>query len=331
MVLYLKKLFIIFLVRRLCSGQSTSGDYCSTCSAAPTCTGYNVNADVVTSRGTSWTYFNPYEPGVATSFTDYNPAYAQAFLQASLIFTAYSVTSTSSVTGNCLTYTSSPVPLVDAQIFPVPLTVETENYSSFVNDAYSSFYATLGYKGCIAALTPGQSLPTYQGMFIASTSATTLISATAAETSATTLPSVTSAKTAVLSQHVHSTQIIILSIVVPSAGLIILLLYFIFIRRYRKKRSLAASTNHPAMTSNVQLYLDQKAELEDEERRKHELDAGGNTYEMEGKDCIFEMPGAGNTETRSASCDKVHELRGAEHSRELEVLGKVEAASGSPR
>ncbi len=80
---------------------------------------------------------------------------------------------------------------------------------------------------------------------------------------------------------------------------------------------------HPAMTSNVQLYVDQKAELEDEERRKHELDASGITYEMEGEDRIFEIPGGGDTGDRSAQSDRPQELRGAEHSKELEVPGNL--------
>ena len=73
--------------------------------------------------------------------------------------------------------------------------------------------------------------------------------------------------------------------------------------------------------SNTQLYVDRKAELEDEERRKHELNATGIMYEMEGEDRIIEMPSGGDTETRLASFRETHELRGVEHSQELEVPG----------
>ena len=69
----------------------------------------------------------------------------------------------------------------------------------------------------------------------------------------------------------------------------------------------------------MQLYVDQKAELEDEERRKHELDASGITYEMEGEDRIFEMPGDGEMGIRSGQSNRTQELRGADHSKELEV------------
>ncbi len=77
------------------------------------------------------------------------------------------------------------------------------------------------------------------------------------------------------------------------------------------------------MTSNVQLYVDQKAELEDEERRKQELDGQGVRYEVEGEDRIFEMPGNGSTRMESAWYSQTQELRGAEHAKELEVPGNT--------
>ena len=69
--------------------------------------------------------------------------------------------------------------------------------------------------------------------------------------------------------------------------------------------------------------MDHKAELEDEARRKHELEAGGATYEMEGEDVIFEMPTDGNMRMGLALSNRTHELRGAECSEELEVPGKT--------
>ena len=72
-------------------------------------------------------------------------------------------------------------------------------------------------------------------------------------------------------------------------------------------------------TTDTQFLMIQKAELEDEERRKHELDAISKTYEMEGEDAILEMSSGGDTEVRLASFRETHELRGVEHSQELEV------------
>lgn len=77
------------------------------------------------------------------------------------------------------------------------------------------------------------------------------------------------------------------------------------------------------MASNTQLYVDRKAELEHEERKKYELDAEGTLNEMDGVDTIFEMAGDGNTHMVSPSLNKPQELRGAEHSKELEVPGNI--------
>ena len=77
--------------------------------------------------------------------------------------------------------------------------------------------------------------------------------------------------------------------------------------------------SQPNTTTDTQIYGDRKAELEDEERRKYELDATGKMNEMEGEDRILEMSSCGDTEIRLASFRETHELRGVEHSQELEV------------
>lgn len=206
------------------------------------------------------------------------------------------------------------------------MTVESVSYSSFLDDTYSSFYAKFGYEGCTPVLQPSQVLPTYQGRYIYSSSVTALRSATPTGTSATVLPSATSTEDPVPMRHIHSKQIIIISVLLPTGGLTILLLCLIVIRRYRKKRSHATSTNQSGVTSDTQLYVDQKAELEDEERRKQELDGEGVRYEMEGNDRMhemYEMPGNASTPMELASYNEIHELRGVEHSRELEVPSNI--------
>ena len=116
-----------------------------------------------------------------------------------------------------------------------------------------------------------------------------------------------------------------MSIVIPLAVLTGVSLCFIGIVRHRKrKRSQADGKDQRSLTSHSQLYVDRKAELEDEERRKHELDASGVSYEVDGEDRIFEMPtGDRDLGTRSASVRETQELRGVEHSQELEVPGNA--------
>ena len=79
----------------------------------------------------------------------------------------------------------------------------------------------------------------------------------------------------------------------------------------------------------TQPYLQQKAELEAEETRRLELEAVEVTYEMDGSDHRNEMPAQGSevgneidTIERPAlsSLRERHELRGEEHSKELEAL-----------
>lgn len=89
------------------------------------------------------------------------------------------------------------------------------------------------------------------------------------------------------------------------------------------KRRQAATIYQPDMTSDAQLYLDRKAELEDEDRRRYELDAENVTHEIEGEDRIFEMSGNRDMGMFPASLRETHEVRGAEHSTELEVPGNV--------
>lgn len=312
MYLFFRKLFTICLILRLCTAQSTT---------TPTCTGCNMNVDVITTSNTTWSYDDP--------------ATGTPYLEGNLLFIAYSITTTSSVPGNCITRTSSPVPLIDTYVVPVPSELYCQPptsttlgaaqyyncsnslYTAFLDDAYSSFEEDVGYEGCTATLPPSQSFPTFVGKLAL---ATALPSATPA---ATALSSASPPKGLVPVRGAHSTQIIIISVLVPVAGLMILLLCFIVIRRYRKKRSQAGLTDQSEMTSNVQLYVDQKAELEDENRRRHELEAGVIRHEVEGEDKIFEMPGNGNSRTGLVSSNQTQELGGAEHSKELEVPGNI--------
>ncbi len=73
------------------------------------------------------------------------------------------------------------------------------------------------------------------------------------------------------------------------------------------------------MTSNTQLYIDRKAELGDEERRIHEMNAESLKYELEGEDKVFEIPSHRESGPVLASLQETHEMGGTEHAQELEV------------
>lgn len=73
--------------------------------------------------------------------------------------------------------------------------------------------------------------------------------------------------------------------------------------------------DRPSSSDNTQPYLEQKAELDAEEVRKHELEAQQRLFEMAGEDSIREMP-TGQERRRISA---LQELGGTEHSKELEV------------
>lgn len=100
-------------------------------------------------------------------------------------------------------------------------------------------------------------------------------------------------------------------------------------RRYRKRRHTPASdvTNKDpqSSTEDTQPYLQQKPELDAEEAAKHEMHAEEQRYEL-AEDTIYEMQGGEQnheilTEARApmASLTARHELKGEEHSKELEA------------
>lgn len=244
-------------------------------------------------------------------FTRYRTPTAYVYLQ----LTAYSVISKSAVKGTCVRHTGSPVPLLDPYLelaykssssdFENSFYAEdrTADFSDAWSSANSGLKTQLGYEDCTAASLSSSVVPNWY-----------LPSATASL-------SATLVKSSVPASHNHTTQIVILSVIVPTVALMIILVGFIAIRRYRKKRSQAVVTSQSTTTTDTQLYVDQKAELEDEERRKHELDGAGISYEMEGEDRIFEMPSGRDAETSVASIRATQELRGLEHSQELDVPG----------
>ena len=199
---------------------------------------------------------------------------------------------------------------------------DPDGYSIFLNESYSSFLNTKGLEGCTALIPASQAIPAYLGA-LAAVSATAAPLTISVGSSATVTSIAASPSSSTPGQHVHHTRTIIVSVVLPTVGLMILLLCVIVVRRYRKKRSYAASTVHPETTSETRIYLDQKAELEDEERRRHELEAGGRVHEMDGQDTVFEMPGNDKSRMQLASSHRTHELRGPDHTQELEVPGNV--------
>ncbi|CAF9929808.1 MAG: hypothetical protein ALECFALPRED_004453, partial [Alectoria fallacina] len=167
------------------------------------------------------------------------------------------------------------------------------------------------YEGCAATALPSLSLPSIP--VLAAASATTLPSATSVAPSGDPVPV----------GRIRSERVIVISVIAPSVVILLLLACFFMIRSHRKKRRNVGSNDGPERISNVQLYVDQKPELEDQERRKHELDTQEIRYEMEGGNRMFEISEERVTNKRQSTSDVKAELRGEEHSQELDVPSKA--------
>ncbi|KAI4186238.1 MAG: hypothetical protein LQ346_005739 [Caloplaca aetnensis] len=109
---------------------------------------------------------------------------------------------------------------------------------------------------------------------------------------------------------------IAVGVAVPIATIIISALTILAIIRYRKnKRKTQSTSGKPESPTEDQPYLQQKGELDAEERRRFELDAEQKKYELEGDNDIHELP------TATDSCARTRldrqELRGEEHCKDL--------------
>ena len=118
----------------------------------------------------------------------------------------------------------------------------------------------------------------------------------------------------------HGKEIeIAIGVAIPVAFLVLVSLGFFAYRRWRIHKKLkevnAMSPKQGSLHEDRQPYLQQKAELEAEEKRKHELEARERRYEMDNEGERYELPvGEQGVVIRTRQ-----ELRGEEHSKELEV------------
>lgn len=88
-------------------------------------------------------------------------------------------------------------------------------------------------------------------------------------------------------------------------------------RRYRKNKGANAATADHVASEGVQPYLQQKPELEAEEKGKQELDAEERRYELDGDNGRHEMSDMSDNGLPASRV--LQELRGEEHARELGV------------
>lgn len=232
------------------------------------------------------------------------------------LFTEYSVNTELFRGSICVT--SSGLPVSIEPQFPVPKPA-TADISLFQVSALSSLYSHLGFATCSYGLEAKTSappnllstsltvpLPTSTGKYVKAASMSSSSTSTQSNTSRSSSEDPS-----------HQTKIAIgigLSVVVP----LLFALAFFLGDRYRKIRSVslkrAIAQRERELQEDGQPYLQHKAELEAEENRKHELDALETPHQIGNEGERYELPANEGDVIKMRQ-----ELRGEEHSKELEV------------
>ena len=87
------------------------------------------------------------------------------------------------------------------------------------------------------------------------------------------------------------------------------------VQNRKRAKTVGKDNDRTTFPEGSQPYLQQKAELEDEERRKHELEARELRYEMDEGNARYELSSTTDQNRMSTR----HEMVGPEHSKEMKV------------
>jgi len=258
-----------------------------------------------------------------------------------VLFTAYSIVSTYLSHEVCTTITGSPILIpTDVSITKPP----NADPTAFQSSAIAKFLHYLGFTTCApgvhvvvniptdTTIPTNETLPPLTSVTSPSNASSTFVdpSVTLPLATSSTFPNATippSPTVERLSSGISTSTKVAVGAVIPAVGLASLSLLATYVWRKRQRsqatKSKNASSNIPEI---AQPYLQQKAELDSEGKRQHELDAQELRYEMDGAETRFEAEGDNaskemSTERRrreQLSLSLTHELRGEEHAKELE-------------
>lgn len=225
-----------------------------------------------------------------------------------LAFRSYVIISAFTLNGSCNTLQEA------VSTLPTPFSVAnpTPANNSSLDRAQTSLLSYLDLSDCSALDVPSQLTPINNSTLPGPTTASPLPSATS---SSATLPQPSKPHPRL---DKKAKVIIILTTTVPVSALILLGIFAC--RKKRRSRSTAAKnankTSSPSPSPDDTLpYLQKKPELEAESRAKYELEAHQRMYEILGEGAVCEIA---NGEVRRIF-PRLQELRGAEHSVELET------------
>lgn len=248
-----------------------------------------------------------------------------------MLFTGYYIASEYLTNGQCQFTLGSLITASPAFSFLQPAGVKSTEFLSTAIDSFSDY---LGFSDCSGGgenvrITSLSSLPV--ATVFATPTASDQSSLTPVPTGSRNSTQSSSTRTNTPSQNstqsvpTHSSESydekakIATGVAIPVASLGLVLLAFVVYRRRKTRKTLkeqdASSQRQESPREDTQPYLQQKAELEAEEKRKYELEARERRLEMGNEGERYELPVEGEGRMIRAR----QELRGEEHSTELEV------------
>ncbi|MCJ1456375.1 hypothetical protein MMC28_006736 [Mycoblastus sanguinarius] len=242
-----------------------------------------------------------------------------------VLFTAYSITSDYMSNGICITTAGVPISMETDVSLTKPATVDP---TAFRSSAISKFVDYIGFTSCANGGSGVVNLPDANDSTSSLLPSITVVSPALFSSSTSTSPTSTrSTAPKNASPGFQSRDKVGISVSIPTVVVVLFMLGIIHLRR-RRKRSQSAEREKTSTDSpkESQPYLQQKPELDAEEVRKHELEARERRYELDGPDGRHEVSGADkchktwaeDTRRELLSLQFMHELRGEEHSKELE-------------
>ena len=301
-------LVITLLLAGLCTSQSTPSD---STSPAIVYTPGGVCDSCVLAAATAPASPNFSALTTGSSTASPNVSYA--------VFTAYSITSAYLSQELCVTTSGEPFPVSPPYSLPIPTSFPASEFDDIAAYSLASY---LGFSTCTGAgvqVTPTDLIALTALTALTNNSLSTPLPSASSNSTEAPIPR-NSTEVPVAGSHYHSLDEqakIGIGVAIPIAATALLLLALLLWHRSRKiKKAKAREAEHMVPEEN-QPYLQQKAELEAEEKRKHELEAEERRYELDGESRIHEI--ADETSHGLQSPHVRQELKGEEHSGELEV------------
>ena len=227
-----------------------------------------------------------------------------------IVITAYSITSAYPISGTCVTSSGRPISISTPFSLSKPSTTDSAQFQAA---AESSFVRFLGFNGCIGAIQPSELVAIRNATQTNSDTAASLRNAdSSSQLLTTTLSTNTIASPSSSSGPIHGmgqrNARIVVGVTIPIGSIAALVLGISLWRNYRKRRHIQPTNQIPQNQDSI-AFLQQKAELEAQERRRCELHEEDIRHELEMNERRPELHGG----------RRWQELRSEEHSRELEA------------